>query len=59
MERMKNIKNSFGVNSKERIQGRNIILIDDVWTTGATINEARQELLKAGAKNVIAYTIAP
>lgn len=58
VERLKNIKNSFGVNLKDRIRGRNIILIDDVWTTGATINEARSELLKAGAKNVIAYTIA-
>lgn len=56
--RLKNIKKSFGINFAEKIHGRNIILIDDVWTTGATINEARDELLKAGAKSVIAYTIA-
>jgi len=57
-ERLKNIKNSFGVNEIEKINGRNIILIDDVWTTGATIDEARKELLKAGARDVVAYTIA-
>jgi predicted amidophosphoribosyltransferase len=57
-DRLKNIIKSFKVCEVKKIEGKNIILIDDVWTTGATINEARKELLKAGAKNVIAYTIA-
>ena len=57
-ERIKNIKNSFAVFSPEKILKRNIILIDDVWTTGATLDEAKGELLKAGAKSVVAYTIA-
>lgn len=56
--RLSNMKDSFGIKKPEKISGRNIILIDDVWTTGATISEARNELLKAGARNVIAYTVA-
>lgn len=56
--RLNNLKNSFGVKLPGKITNRNIILIDDVWTTGATIKEARKELLEAGAKKVIAYTIA-
>lgn len=40
------------------IKGRNIILIDDIATTGATLNEARRVLKKSGAKKVIAFTVA-
>ena len=58
IERLKNIKNSFSVKNTDAIYNRNIILIDDVWTTGATIEEASKELLKAGARKVMAYTIA-
>ncbi|MEI6810574.1 MAG: hypothetical protein WCK60_00815 [Candidatus Nomurabacteria bacterium] len=55
-ERLKNQHNSFKV--VENILNLNIILIDDVTTTGATITEARNVLIKNGAKNVIAFTIA-
>ncbi|MEI7513717.1 MAG: hypothetical protein WCJ74_03805, partial [bacterium] len=58
IERLKNIKDSFAVYEAEKILGQNIILIDDVWTTGATLDEARKELLMAGARSVVAYTIA-
>jgi len=57
-ERKENIKNCFEVKFPEKIKGRNIILIDDVTTTGATIKEARKVLSKAGAKKVIAFTVA-
>ena len=56
--RLNNLKNSFGIKDPEKIYNRNIILIDDVWTTGATIDEARKVLMKAGARSVVAYTIA-
>lgn len=55
-EREKNLKNCFSI--REEIAGRNIILIDDVATTGATIEEARRTLLNAGTRKVIAFTIA-
>ena len=57
-ERLKNIVSSFSIKNPEKIKGRNIILIDDVTTTGATLNEARKVLKQAGAKKIIAFTIA-
>lgn len=61
-ERLKNIRGSFAVkNAKEnrsKIKGRNIILIDDITTTGATLNEARKILKRAGARKIIAFTVA-
>jgi competence protein ComFC len=55
-ERIKNQKNVF--KTLQDVQGINIILIDDVTTTGATLLEARKILLEKGALNVKAYTIA-
>ena len=40
------------------LSGKRIILIDDVVTTGATINECREELMKAGAAEVITISFA-
>jgi competence protein ComFC len=59
-ERIHNLKNCFAVPHEKRsaILNRNIILIDDVTTTGSTIIEARSTLLKAGARRVIAFTVA-
>lgn len=55
-DRLKNLKNCFCIKSK--ITGRNIILIDDVITTGTTMDEARKILKTAGAKNVLGFSIA-
>lgn len=55
-ERMINLEGSFSV--AHPISGRNIILIDDVLTTGATLREAKKVLEGSGAKRVIAFTIA-
>jgi len=59
-ERLKNILGSFSINPKNehKIKNKNIILIDDVTTTGATLKEAKKILKQAGAKKVIAFTIA-
>lgn len=57
-ERAKNLRGSFCVKNEKLIRGQNIILIDDVCTTGSTINEARKTLKKSGAKRVIAITLA-
>ncbi|MCF7898886.1 MAG: hypothetical protein K9L31_02975 [Candidatus Pacebacteria bacterium] len=55
-ERLKNQHNSFKV--IKDVTGLNIVLVDDVTTTGATLSEARSVLLKAGARSVKAVTIA-
>jgi len=56
-ERLKNLKNCFCIN-ENFVKNRNIILIDDVITTGTTMKEARDTLKKAGAKKVICFSIA-
>jgi len=56
-ERRKNLRNAFGVTDKEAIRGRNIILVDDVFTTGSTINECAGVLRRAGAGRIEALTI--
>jgi competence protein ComFC len=57
-KRLNNIKGSFGVQNAELIKDKNIILIDDVSTTGATIAEAKRVLREAGAKNIVALVVA-
>jgi len=56
-ERKKNIKQAFKVNKKVRL-GDNILLIDDVWTTGETMREIGRQLKKAGAGEVWGLTLA-
>lgn len=55
-ERLLNQRNAFMTHKD--ISGKNIILLDDVATTGATLFEARRILLLHGARSVQAYTIA-
>ncbi len=57
-QRLQNLRGCFNVKDPNKIRNKNIILIDDVTTTGATIKEARKTLLASGAKKVIAFTIA-
>lgn len=57
-KRIKNIIGTFCVKNEEKIKGKNIILIDDVTTTGATLSEARKMLKQAGAKKIVAFTVA-
>ena len=61
-ERLENIIGSFAIkNTKENselIKNRNIILIDDITTTGATLAEAKKTLKKEGVRKVIAFTVA-
>lgn len=55
-ERLKNQAGSFSV--AQGVAGMNLLLIDDVTTTGATLEEARKILLKNGARSVYAATLA-
>lgn len=56
--RLENLINTFEVKNTEKIKNKNIILLDDVVTTGATLSEAKKELKKNGAKKIIAFSIA-
>ena len=51
-QRKENIRGVFTVAHPERIKGRKILLVDDVYTSGATLGELRRVLLKAGAASV-------
>lgn len=57
-KRLKNIVGAFIVKNPADIKNRNIVVLDDVTTTGATLNEARKVLLRSGAKKVIGIAIA-
>ena len=57
-ERRQNVEKSFRVSRPEIIRDANLLLIDDVLTTGATSNEAARSLKEAGAKIVLLLTLA-
>ncbi len=57
-ERLLNVLNSMSVKNPEKIKNRAIIIIDDVFTTGATYEEARRALSTAGAKSIFGLFIA-
>lgn len=57
--RFRNVQGAFSVNSKwtEKIKGEHILLIDDVYTTGATVSACSECLLKYGAAEVSVLTL--
>jgi len=57
-EREINIKNAFVIKNPAEIAGKKIFLIDDVYTTGSTMEECAHVLYEAGAKNVWGIAIA-
>jgi ComF family protein len=57
-ERLVNIKNAFHIRNGSKITGKRILLVDDVYTTGATVNECTKVLLKGGAGRVDVLTLA-
>ena len=57
-QRLTNIKGAFKVRIPEKVFGKKVLLVDDVYTTGATVNECARMLLKAGARIVDVLTAA-
>jgi ComF family protein len=57
-EREENIDGAFKVRKRDNVKGKNIMLVDDVMTTGATINECGKTMLEAGVKHIYAATVA-
>lgn len=56
--RIKNLHRAFNLHRPEFIQGRHILLIDDVFTTGTTLREGAKTLIKGGAKSVVVAALA-
>lgn len=56
--RRTNLKNAFAVVKPDRLSGKKILLVDDVFTTGTTVNECARVLKKAGAAEVMVLTLA-
>jgi ComF family protein len=59
-ERQENVKGAFAVDARQKsgVEGKTLVLIDDVMTTGATVNECSRVLLAAGAKQVNVLTLS-
>jgi ComF family protein len=57
-ERLENVRGAFVIGKRAQVEGRRIMLVDDVMTTGATLREAARLLLKAGARSVRVAVLA-
>lgn len=57
-ERSRNVQRAFGVVEPNRLQGRSVLLVDDVATTGSTLSECARALKKAGVKEVYCLVLA-
>ena len=57
-ERMNNIRNAFSVPESHKITGKRVLLVDDVYTTGATVDECSRVLINHGAACVDVLTLA-
>jgi ComF family protein len=56
--RARNVAGAFAVRADHRFAGKTVCLIDDIKTSGATLNECAKTLKEAGAKRVYALTLA-
>lgn len=57
-ERKDNVKNVYEVNDKDLIFNKKVVLFDDIYTTGNTVNECAKVLKEAGASEVLVLTLA-
>ncbi len=56
--RLRNVRGIFGVMDSSEFNGKELLLIDDVYTTGSTVNECSKTLIEAGANRVSILTAA-
>jgi ComF family protein len=57
-ERRKNVKSAFKVEDRSAVRGKAILLVDDVATTGSTLNECSKVLRKAGCSKIHCLVLA-
>jgi ComF family protein len=55
--RLKNLRGAFTVRYPDEIRKQRVLLIDDVFTTGTTVNECAKSLRKAGSSDVLVLTL--
>lgn len=57
-KRRKNLVKAFKVKDKKEVEGKRIVIVDDVMTTGSTVTAVSEKLLKAGASAIYVMTVA-
>jgi ComF family protein len=57
-ERERNVHGAFRIRRPGRLRGRRVLLVDDVWTTGATLRACARALLQGGAEGIVAFSLA-
>ncbi len=57
-ERIKNVAGAFAIRRPEEVEGKSVLIVDDVFTSGATMNECAATLKEGGAARVTALTLA-
>ena len=56
--RQKNIQGAYYIKNEKKVQNKKILLFDDIYTTGATVNECSRTLKQVGAKEIGVLTLA-
>ncbi|MEO8870825.1 MAG: phosphoribosyltransferase family protein, partial [Granulicella sp.] len=56
--RRTNLRGAFAVPNRASLAGRTVLLVDDIYTTGATARECARVLRRAGAKRIFVATLA-
>ena len=57
-ERRKNVRGAFAIYPGKLLKRRSVLLVDDVYTSGATANECSRVLVRGGAREVYVLTLA-
>ena len=57
-DRRRNVRGAFALHPDKSVKDKTVLLIDDVYTSGATVNECSQTLKRAGANEVYVLTLA-
>ena len=57
-KRLKNVERAFEIRPSAGVAWKTVLLVDDVMTTGATLDQAAQALLKGGAASVLGAVVA-
>jgi ComF family protein len=57
-DRRKNMRRAFALSPQSSVEGKCLLLVDDVYTSGATVNECSRVLKRGGAREVLVLTLA-